>query len=365
MKRVLLINTAYTSFNGITSVIMNYVRKSYRMVEYDFVLCGKVEAKFADELKMLGKHVYIPPFSRVRKPLAYSAWLKKLIKQNQYDVIHVHGNSGTMYFEIHTAKQSKIPVRIAHSHSTSCKHMLAHKILKPFLNRDLTTAIACSDLAGKWLFTRDYTVLQNGVDVDKFSFSQTIRDEYRKKMGLENNFVIGHVGYMDTEKNHMFLLRVFKELVEKCPDARLILIGDGRLRSEIEQYILGNDLSNYVKVLGKRSDVANLYQCMDVFVLPSLFEGLPVTLVEAQAAGLHCIASSRVTMQANITGDIQYLSIDDGNINEWVKALLEIKNLTFNRSISVETVRGSAFNISKSVEALLQAYQIYNKCGVE
>lgn len=358
MKRVLLVNTAYTSYNGITSVIMNYVRKTYQNVNYDFILCGHVEEKFKDELKALGTNVFIPPCSRVKHPLAYSSWLKRIMKKHEYDVIHVHGNSGTVYFEIHAAKQTGIPVRIAHSHSTSCKYMLAHKILKPLLNRELTDAIACSDLAGKWLFTRDYTVLQNGIDVDKFTFSQTVRDEYRKKLGLEDKFVVGHIGYMDTEKNHMFLLRVFKQLVEKRPDARLLLIGDGRLRSEIEQYIAENGLTDFVQVLGKRTDVANLYQCMDVFVLPSLFEGLPVTLVEAQAAGLRCLVSSAVTTQANITGDVQYLSVDDENVGEWIRMLSENGDVTRNRSVFAETMGNSAFNISKSVEALLQAYQI-------
>lgn len=357
-KKILIINTANTGFTGITSVIMNYVRKTYKNINYDFVLCGRVEEKFKNELETLGTNVFIPPCSRVKNPLGYSSWLKKLMKKNKYDVLHVHGNSGTMYFEINAAKQSKIPVRIAHSHSTSCKYMLAHKILKPLLNRELTDAIACSDLAGKWLFTRDYTVLQNGIDVDKFTFSHTVRDEYRKKLGLEDKFVVGHIGYMDTEKNHMFLLRVFKQLVEKRPDARLLLIGDGRLRSEIEQYIAENGLTDFVQVLGKRTDVANLYQCMDVFVLPSLFEGLPVTLVEAQAAGLPCLLSDIITKQVDITKRLQYISVEEADVYRWVNAMLTLSETGKNRTLYVDVLKRSEFNIENCVRNLLHIYKI-------
>lgn len=360
-RKVLIVNIANLGYGGISSVIMNYVRKTYQDVDYGVVLCSAVEEKLVDELRSYGVKIFLPPYSRRRKPFAYSIWLKKMLKEYKYDIIHVHGSSSTMYSEIHAAKQAHVPIRVAHSHSSSCKYVTIHKVLKPFLNRELTHAIACSDSAGKWLFTKAYSILPNGIDVDKFAFSQTIRDEYRKKMGLEDKFVIGHIGYMDTEKNHMFLLRVFKKLVEVRPDARLLLIGDGRLRSEIEQYIEENQLSDVVQVLGNRTDVANLYQCMDIFVLPSLFEGLPVTLVEAQSAGLRCLVSSAVTTQANITGDVQYLSVDDENMGEWIRMLSENGDVTRNRSVFAETMGNSAFNISKSVEALLQAYQIDKK----
>ena len=267
--RVLVVNTVNTGFTGITSVIMNYVRKTYDLVQYDFVLCGQVENSFADELRSFGSNVIIPPCSRVKKPLTYSSWLKKIIKSNGYDVIHVHGNSGTMYFEMHSAKKAGVPVRIAHSHSTSCKYMLAHRVLKPLLNRELTHALACSGLAGKWLFKNSFEVLPNGIDVDKFKYLQEIRDEYRRNLEVEDKFVIGHVGYMNSEKNHMYLLNIFDKFVKKCPESKLFLIGDGRLRPQIEAFISEHNLNESVQLFGKRSDMAQLYQCMDVFILPS------------------------------------------------------------------------------------------------
>ncbi len=356
MNKVLVVNTAITSFNGITSVIMNYVRKTCNMMRYDFVLCGKVEKRFADELKILGDNVFLPPCSRVKKPLAYVSWLTKILVENKYDVIHVHGNSGTMYFEIHAAKKAGVPVRIAHSHSTSCKFMMTHKILKPLLNRDLTHALACSDMAGKWLFTGDYTVLPNGIDVEKFAFSQVVRDEYRKKLGLEDKLVIGHIGYMDTEKNHIFLLRVFEKLIKEHPEARLLLIGDGRLRSEIESFIKEHHFEEYIRVLGKRADVAQLYQCMDVFVLPSEFEGLGIVLIEAQTAGLPCVASTGVPQTANILKLVEYCGIGDLDIDSWCSAILNTVQNQRERCSYSNLMKETPFNIDKCVEILTDTY---------
>lgn len=356
MKRVLLVNTGDTSFNGITSVIMNYVRKTNKLVRYDFVLCGKVEQRFADELKRLGGNVFIPPCSRVKAPLAYSAWLRKIMKEQKYDVMHVHGNSGTMYFEVHTAKRLKIPVRVAHSHSTSCKFMMAHRILKPLLNRELTHALACSDEAGKWLFSGGYTVLPNGIDVGEFAFSLDARNDYRKQLGLENKLVIGHIGYMDVEKNQMFLLRVMEQLVKSQPEVRLLLIGDGRLRPEIEEFIQQHQLQDYVQLLGKRTDVAQLYQCMDVFTLPSVYEGLGMVLIEAQTAGLPCVASVGVPRSANVLGQVKYIGIEDSDIKLWCKAITNAYGSAPDRANCYDRMKESIFNIDSCVDILLKTY---------
>jgi len=210
MKKVLVINTSAMGYNGITSVIMNYATLTNDKVRYSFLPAGNIASAVKSELEEMGE-VIIPLYKRSRQPIRYMLWLKELIKKEGFDVVHVHGNSGTMFFDIHAAKMAKVPVRIAHSHSTSCKSMTVHKLLKPVLNRELTNAIACSEAAGKWLFTNKYTVLPNGINIDDFRYSADDRTEYRKKLGMENKFVIGHVGYMDTEKNHMYLLDVFKE----------------------------------------------------------------------------------------------------------------------------------------------------------
>lgn len=356
MKRILVINTTSTSFNGISSVMMNYARKTYQHVSYDFILCGKVEEVFAAELKSMGRMVYISPYSRVKKLFKYLRWLRKILKEGKYDGIHVHGNSGTMYFEIHSAKKAGIPIRIAHSHNTSCNYKLAHKVLKPLLNKEITHAVACSNPAGKWLFKRDFTVLTNGIEISKFLYSEAIRSNYRELLDLKDKLVIGHVASMDTAKNHSYLLQVFKETLQHNENARLLLVGDGRLRGEIEEYIKSHDLTQSVFVLGKRADVDALYQCMDIFVLPSLYEGLPVTLVEAQASGLPCIISENITKEVDLTGKLQYVGIEDKDINKWVDCLLNTKTNSESRIKSSQSVSSSCFNIDNCVQNLYSLY---------
>ena len=359
--RVLVVNTANMGFTGITSVIMNYVRNTFNDVNYDFVICGRLENDIADELVTLGNEIMIPPYSRLRNPLAYYSWLKGIVKRNKYDVIHVHGNSGTMYIEIHAAKKMGIPVRITHCHSTSCKYKLAHYVLKPFMNIELTQAIACSELAGKWLYTRSFHVLPNGIDVQNFMFSKTIRKEYREKLGINDKFVIGHVANMTYEKNHMFLLRVFKALAEENPNMILMLVGDGMLRGSIEAYISENDLEDNVLLLGRRSDVAQLYQCMDIFVLPSLFEGLPVTLVEAQCSGLPCIVSDHITREVDVTNNITHIGIQESDISKWKETIINsIDNVDLiGRNKGAEILSKSRFSIKHCVDELLEIYK-YN-----
>lgn len=356
MKRVLVVNTSPTGYTGITSVIMNYVRPTYTVVKYDFVLCGAAVESFLFELQSMSGDVFVAPCSRVKHPIKYMRWLSKILKSKKYDAIHVHGNSATTYIEIHAAKKAKVPVRIVHSHSTSCKYMAVHKLLKKRMNREVTDAIACSDMAGKWLFTKAFTVLPNAINVEKFKYNEEVRNQYRTEMGLEGKLVIGHVGYMDVEKNHIFLLRVMCELVKREKAVKLLLIGDGKLRAEIEQFISDNSLSDYVELLGKRSDVAQLYQCMDIFVLPSLWEGLPVTTVEAQTAGLPCFISDSVTKQVSITDSVRYLGIKDDDITKWVESILNIEE--FNRTADFYKICGSEFNIKNSIEKLLSIYGV-------
>lgn len=354
--KVLVINTAPTGFTGITGVMLNYIRVTAEAVGYDFVLAGNVDPKRRDELQQYGEDIYIPPCSRVKNPLQYTSWLIKKMRLKKYAAVHVHGNSGTMFFEMYAAKRAGIPVRICHSHSSSCKFMLAHRVLKPLMNRIKTVGIACSDKAGDWLFSGDYVLLGNGIDITRFRFDPQIRQQYRQELGLKDNFVVGHIGYMDTEKNHTYLLRVFEELCKVRPDSKLLLIGDGRLRPQVEEQFRQSGLQKNVLALGKRYDAAQLYQCMDVFVLPSLYEGLPVSLVEAQTAGLPCVVSAAVTRQVDLVNNMQFVGIDEDDRGKWVEAIL--RECSADRISCGEAMEKSAFNIQNCASTLLKLYGV-------
>lgn len=355
--RVLVVNTVNTGLTGITTVIWNYASRTADAVQYDFVLCGRIEDGYREKFRSLGGNVLVPPCSRVKHPLKYSRWLLSIMRQSAYDAVHVHGNSGTMYFEMHAAKRAGIEKRIAHSHSTSCRFVLAHRLLKPLLNRELTHAAACSDQAGKWLYTRKYTVLPNGIDTDRFAYSPETRQRCRRELGLEGKCVVGHVGYMDVEKNQLYLLRAFRRVIQRNDAARLLLIGDGRQRGEIERFIQENNLSEYVQLLGKRADAAALYQGMDVFALPSLHEGLGIALLEAQTAGLPCIASTGVPREADVTGRVKFIGIEDSDLDVWADSILAAAAESTDRTGTLALVKKSGYDMASCAEALLALYE--------
>ena len=354
MIRVLIVSTTDLGFNGITSVIMNYYRNiDKKKIQFDFVICEKIHESVSDEIKKLGGNIYILP-SRKKRLFKYIKSLKSLVKENNYKVVHVHGNSGTLYFDIHALKQVGVPVRIAHSHNSTCTYKIIHRLLKKPLSRETTHPIACSKLAGDWLFTKDYTVLNNGIDIEKFKFNNEVRDKYRREMDLEDKYVIGHVGNFLYQKNHEYLLKVFKEVVNRNPKAVLMLVGDGKLEAEIKSLINRLGIQDSVLMLGKRSDTAELMQAMDVFVFPSRFEGLPVVLVEAQSAGLKCIISNAITKECQITGEVEYLDLSE-EVDKWVDKILMIKS-GYQRNIAFEKVRKSKFNIKNETKKLEEIY---------
>lgn len=352
-KRVLVVTTTDMGFNGITSVIMNYYRNIDRSkVQFDFAIGEKIDESIAKEIQKLGGSIYEMP-SRKKKTLQFLKTLKQLVKEKHYEIVHVHGNSGTLYLDVNVLKRAGVPVRIVHSHNSTCNHKFIHKLFKNKLNKEMTYGIACSKLAGDWLFNRDYIIINNGIDIDKFLFDKSIRNEYRKNLNLEGKFVIGHIGHFSYQKNHEYLIKIFSEVVKKNPDAILILLGDGKLRGDIENQINELGIKDNVLLLGKRKDISQLFQAMDVFVFPSRFEGLPVVLVEAQAAGLKAFASDTITKECKITNNIDFLSLD--NFKIWVDSILN-SDKEYIRDNVEEIMNSSKFNIKNEAKKLEEIY---------
>lgn len=357
--RVLIVNTASSGYSGITSVIFRYAERTSPAVRYDFVLAGRVEPFIPARIAALGGRMLLPPVSRLSNPIGYVRWLADRIREGRYDAVHVHGNSGTMFFDVHAAKRAGAPVRIAHCHSSSCKYVLAHRLLKGRLCREMTVGVACSDAAEAWLFSgRDGVVwLPNGIEPEPFRFSPAVRSETRAALGLSGCFVVGHVGHFEREKNHAFLLKAFSHLAAERADARLLLVGDGSLRPEIESAAASLGLSGRVVFTGRRADTAALYQAMDVFAMPSLYEGLPVTLIEAQAAGLPCIASDRITRQANAIGLVRYAGVGRGDEARFAALLGGSGRTEEARAASNAALAASPFAMSRCAERLVRLYE--------
>lgn len=346
--------------NGVESVIMNYYRHlDHSKVQFDFI-CDEDSTRIPyDEIKKLGGRVFlVPKYQNLSK---YLKALEKLFKENQYHIVHSNINTLSV-FPLYAAKKAGVPVRISHSHSTSnpkeWKRNLIKNILRPFSKRYATDYFACSEVAGRYLFGNktydrgEVKIIHNAIDIEKFKFDEVARKKLRKELGIKDNtVVIGHVGRFVQQKNHTFLVDVFKEYHKKNPDSKLLLVGSGPLEDKIKKKVEKLGLKDSVLFLGQRDDINKLYSAMDVFCLPSLYEGLPVVGVEAQASGLPCVFSDKITNDTVITKDTTLSKLE---LKKWLIILNNIELEPRNAKILDD------FNIKISVSDLVKLYRSEN-----
>lgn len=313
---------------GVEQVVMNYYRHVDReRVQFDFLVDADSALVPRDEIESLGGRVFdVPPYQRV---LAYQRELIRLFRQERWPIVHSHINALSV-FPLHAAKRVAVPVRIAHSHSTAGKGEHAKNavkmLLKRFSNVYPTHRMACSQYAGEWLFGRgaDFEILYNAIDLSRFFFNAETRAQARADLGLTgDHFVIGHVGRFMPQKNHKFLIDAFAEIARRRDDAVLLLVGSGEAEDLVETWVAKCGVSDRVMFLGQRNDVERLYQAFDAFVLPSLYEGLCLVGVEAQAAGLSCFLSESITREVDVTRTVRFLPINDASA--WADAMSSVK----------------------------------------
>ena len=349
---------------GVESVVMNYYRNIDRnKVQFDFI-CDE-DSKYipTDEIESLGgKVILIPPY---QKPFKYHKELKKVLKEGNYKIVHSH-ISTMSFFSLWAAKSAKVPVRIVHAHSTTNKQEkkknLMKQVLRPFSKVFANRYFCCSELAGRWLFgNKTYNqgkvyLLNNAIDVDKFKYNEKVRKAKRKELNIKDkDLVIGHIGRFVKPKNHEFLIDIFNEIHKQNKNTILLLAGDGPLKEEIQNKVKKIGLEKNVQFLGQRNDANELYQAMDAFVLPSLYEGLPVVGVEAQAAGLPCFLSTDMTKETKVLDSTQFISLTH-DTKYWAdKILKEVK--TFERKDSSREITDNNFNIKKEIRKIEKQYQ--------
>lgn len=358
---------------GVEAVIMNYYRNIDRSkVQFDFI-CDEDSTNIPyDEIKKLGGRVIIcPPYQKI---FEYEKFLIDLFKKNNYKIVHSNINALSV-FPLRAAKKAEVPIRIAHSHSTTnkkeWKKNLMKQALRPFSKKYATDYFACSELAGRWLFgdktfeQGKVTIINNAIDLDKFKYDEKVRKEKRKELNInDDTLVVGHIGRFVAQKNHTFLIDIFNELHKKEKNSILLLIGQGPLMSEIKQKVDSLGISDSVKFLGQRDDVNDLYQVFDMFLLPSLYEGLPVVGVEAQATGNLCIFSSSMTQETKILDTTIFVSLDR-NAEEWLSIILDSYRKFKKYDTTVEITKNN-FNIKKETNKLENQYnELFEKIGVE
>lgn len=352
--------------HGTETAVMNIYKNINRQdIQFDFLVFNDQDMDYLEEINSLGGKVYTIPGRRngfIRYIKGVRSFFKK--NSNEYNVVHLNFCYISTLIPYLYAWKYQIPKRISHSHSSNYVggwyNLFLHKIFKPFAAILSTDYLACSDLAGKWFFENTiaenhYIILPNGIDTSKFSFNPIFRLKARKELGITDELVLGHIGYFTPVKNHMFLIRIFEHIIHHNSLAKLLLIGSGGdLELETKLYVMQKGLDKKVIFLGKRSDVSFLLQAIDIFVLPSLFEGLPLSLIEAQAVGLKVVTSDTVSQETKITDNISFLPLSAG-AETWANHILS--KIPYEREEQKDKIYSAGFSIEYAVDILTKLYK--------
>lgn len=347
---------------GVETVIMNYYRNIDKTkIQFDFVVHKGALPQYITKVKKHGGKVY-EITSYKSNILKYTYEIYKIIKENNYGIVHSNMNS-LSGFPLLAAYLAGAKVRILHNHTTDNPaegiRTIAKRILRPFARLFANQYWACSKLAAEWMYGKNavingrVTIINNAINLEKFKFNKEKREGLRKELGVENCFVIGHVGRFMKQKNHEFLIEIFNEVLKQKNNAKLLLIGDGNLKSLIEAKVKNLGIERAVIFLGVRNDVADLYNAMDVFVFPSFYEGLGMVVIEAQVNGLSVVTSDGVPKEAKITNNIKFLNLQQSKI-EWCNAILNVER---NEVIDKENSFIKNFNIKSESIKLENIYK--------
>lgn len=347
---------------GIENFLMNIYRNIDReKVQFDFLVHYQKKYFFDDEIEKLGGKIYRLSVREDNNLIKYIHDLNKFFKEhNEYRIVHGHMAS-LGYFYLNAAKENGVPIRIAHSHGANYLKTLkgyTKSFLFKLFKLPANIYWACSNEAGKFLFGKNtkFELIPNAINMKKFIYNIDIRSEVRNELNLNNKLVIGHVGRFNLQKNHSFILDIFNEIHKINSNTVLILIGSGELEKNIKEKINKLKLNDDVKLLGIRNDVNRIYQAMDLFLMPSLFEGLPLTGVEAQASKLRCFFSDVITNEVKITNNIKFIPLSE-TPKKWAELML--KEAYYNRdAVKIENDRFNIINLSKELQ---QKYIKFNE----
>lgn len=355
--KILHINSSIGINSGVMNVIMNYYRFINKdTIRFDFLYYIENEKNYKEEIKKNGGNYYyiVSP----KKIISFRIKLDNFFKiHTEYKIIHLHDIFlAKIIYPI--AKKYGIKL-IIHAHSARWSNNkisgLRNKLMCINIEKYSDACFACSKAAGDFVYRKQkkYYLVKNAIDINKFSFNQIIREKIRKELQLDHKIVLGHVGRFSIEKNQIFLIEIMNKILNYNSNIVLLLVGDGPLRHKIEKSVNENNINNNVIFLGSSKNVFELYQAMDLFLLPSIYEGLPLVGVEAQISGLRCIMSSNVTNEVNLT-DVTFLDLDN-DIDKWVNIILEkikmsrVENAQF-------IVEEKGFSIEQEAKKLYQKY---------
>lgn len=345
---------------GTQALLMNIYRKIDRTkVQFDFLVVYKEQQFYDDEIEKMGGHVYKLSFREDLNLLKFQKDLADFFRQHhEYKIVHCHAYT-IGYFCLKAAKKAGVPVRIAHSHSNAAVHDIKlplKLIMQKLFTRYATDLFACSEEAGRFAFKeRHFEIVQNAIDSQKFIADNDLKRKIRCELRLENKYVVGHVGRMQPEKNHDFLIEIFNIIKQKRMDAELILVGTGPLENKIREMVIKKNLSESVHFLGNRKDMNKVYQAMDVLVFPSLFEGLGIVVIEAQAAGVPVVCSEGLPPETDITPIYRKMQLSDG-AEKWADMVLEMSQNPQNHTNMQKYIIDAGFDMRATAKKMEHYY---------
>ena len=349
---------------GAENAIMNYYRNVDKsLVQFDFLLTAPDKCDFEDEIISLGGKVYRVPLLSMKNPLPYYKGVQKFFQEHSYKIVHSHTSSKSA-IPLWIAKNSGIPVRICHSHNTLSEkgiNGLIRDFLKLPLRRVATHMFACGYEAAIWLYGKKLyeagkvQIVRNVIEREKFEFNPNVRKAYREKLNIKpDTLLVGLTARFNHQKNHSFALDILKELSDQGANVRFLFLGDGVLKDEIIQKAKDLGIMEHIIFAGVVNNVNDYLQAMDIFLMPSFNEGLPLSLVEAQIAGLSCIVSTGVPAESDVTGLVSFLPLASG-AKEWAKEIKKTQVRT--RSSQADKIKKAGYD-AKTSAVFLQIFYL-------
>lgn len=340
--------------------LFNHIDRNELM--FDFAIHGSTVGDFQEEIRDLGGSWYFFPQMR-KNPMRYrKAWrIFWKTHAGEYRAFHFHTNSLANTIALEEAARAGVPIRIIHSHSSMANkgrlqrlNDFLHDLHKKRIPKLATHLFACSDKAALWLFgdmkVGSLPVIQinNGIDIEKFKYNEMNRNRIRKALALDGLKVVGHVGTFLPVKNHRFIVDVIEKAYEMDPSVRCIFIGQGSLFEETKNLVASKKLTNVIFFLGVQSNIHEWLSAMDVFIMPSLYEGLPVSLIEVQANGLPAVISDTITDSVKLQKNVYYKSLSDGAA-EWAKEIIKVMNCNC-REFDSDCISDGGFDINETAK---------------
>lgn len=368
--RVLEVNVDDLHTGGVYSLVKNVIEHSDLDVQIDIGAIEKfVNQRNVEHFESLGSKVFYIGYegSKWKKQIVCYKNLKKLLEENNYDLVHIHADvANKLLVSAYAAKKAGVKRIIVHSHAAGVDgnyrtfKVLIHRLCRKLLKNAATDFVACSDVAAEWMYPdipkNRVVIIQNGIDLEKFRFKNDIRKEVRDQLGISDEILIGHVGRFAYQKNHEFILKIAQELKKRNISCKILLVGEGPEMDRIKMLAAEMDLNDILVFYGTSNKVENLFMAMDVFILPSHFEGLPIVGVEAQASGLPTVFSDQITAQAKLLDDVTFSGIDESDVSSWADTIIRYSKVPKDRTEAYKRLRDERYSIEDTVRSFMSLY---------